>query len=335
MRVRRPALIRCRRVRKSDHLLSPMSTTVTAIQPHLPESSFDKLISSWPDRPSCPTPEQQFQTGLRRTYNMRQSGPSTPSLYASTPSLSAPTPTRPLRSTPSLGARRSLEEALGTSSALPSSSATLQLAPRQRSPSTPVSNTASLSPSLSTPRLSKRIRTGSSSVKTREEFKLLIRLLEWLSARLPSMDTIRWDDFPWPTIQKSSTPDDINLRSVSAYILSQHHDGTISRLDRLKEQLLIWQSRSSILDKTISSDREKVEKGVEKVVQHLSFLLYQQVSMPVHVRTSDDAIEFTIPSICMKFAEITSDRTKYQAFLKLRKNDAQRILDSLHMVCQV
>ncbi|KAF9254423.1 hypothetical protein L218DRAFT_886321 [Marasmius fiardii PR-910] len=112
----------------------------------------------------------------------------------------------------------------------------------------------------------------------KDELVALFAHHERLWTRIATQDELRWDSFPWPMLQKPSTPEDITLTTVSAYILSPHYPDKDKKpeKDRIKEHIRRWHPdrfETKLLPKVVLSEREQVKEGAGFVVRNLNELL--------------------------------------------------------------
>ncbi|KAJ3732916.1 hypothetical protein DFJ43DRAFT_996252, partial [Lentinula guzmanii] len=95
--------------------------------------------------------------------------------------------------------------------------------------------------------------------------------------KLPEYSELRWDFFPWPMINKPSSPEDITYAAIHAYLTSPHHpDKDKHQRDRVKEQIRKWHPdrfETKLLPKVIEEDKAEVKEGAGTVVRHLNNLL--------------------------------------------------------------
>ncbi|KAJ8455186.1 hypothetical protein ONZ45_g19020 [Pleurotus djamor] len=112
---------------------------------------------------------------------------------------------------------------------------------------------------------------------TKDEVLRIFQTHEMQWSKLPTLEQLNWDSFPWPMIKKPSTAEDITTAAVSAYVLSPHYpDKTKSDKDRIKEYIRRWHPdrfETKYLTRVTEEDKERVKEGAGTVVRNLNELL--------------------------------------------------------------
>ena len=100
---------------------------------------------------------------------------------------------------------------------------------------------------------------------------------ERLWSRLNTLNSLTWDDFPWPMVKQPSNPNDMSLSLISAYIHSPFYlDKSRALKDRIKDHIKRWHPDSfeaKLLRKVVESEKEKVKLGAGNIAKYLSNLL--------------------------------------------------------------
>ncbi|KAF9068829.1 hypothetical protein BDP27DRAFT_1223558 [Rhodocollybia butyracea] len=95
--------------------------------------------------------------------------------------------------------------------------------------------------------------------------------------KLPEYTELRWDIFPWPMLNKPSSPEDITYNAIRTYVLSPHYpEKEKPQKDRIKEHIRRWHPdrfETKLLTKVIDADKERVREGAGSVVRSLNDLL--------------------------------------------------------------
>ncbi|KAI0776367.1 hypothetical protein BC629DRAFT_1290551, partial [Irpex lacteus] len=95
-------------------------------------------------------------------------------------------------------------------------------------------------------------------------------------SRLAALDSATWSSFPWPTLKKPSTPEELTTTAISSYVLNPYNPSDKSEKDRIKEHIRRWHPdrfETKLLPKVRSEDRERVKEGAGQVVRSLNELL--------------------------------------------------------------
>ncbi|KAJ2936637.1 hypothetical protein H1R20_g445, partial [Candolleomyces eurysporus] len=112
---------------------------------------------------------------------------------------------------------------------------------------------------------------------TKDEMAKLFEKNEKMWPGLSSKDTLRWTDFPWPVTRTPSTPEDITILAIKAYILSPlYPDKSRSEKDRIKDYIRRWNPdrlQTKIFAKVLEEEKVDVREGVGAVVRNLVELL--------------------------------------------------------------
>ncbi|KAI0795682.1 hypothetical protein C8Q75DRAFT_711719 [Abortiporus biennis] len=99
--------------------------------------------------------------------------------------------------------------------------------------------------------------------------------------RLPTLDILTWNSFPWPTLRKPHTVEDLSTTAMSAYVLNPHAPGDKSDKDRIKEHIRRWHPdrfETKLLPKVRADEQEMVKEGAGVVARNLNELLTRSSS---------------------------------------------------------
>ncbi|RXW22731.1 hypothetical protein EST38_g3116 [Candolleomyces aberdarensis] len=125
--------------------------------------------------------------------------------------------------------------------------------------------------------LARRRAARNAANLTKDEMAKLFEKNEKMWPGLSSKDTLRWTDFPWPVTRMPSTPEDITILAVKAYILSPlYPDKSRSEKDRIKDYIRRWNPdrlQMKIFAKVLEEEKVDVREGVGAVVRSLVKLL--------------------------------------------------------------
>jgi hypothetical protein len=94
--------------------------------------------------------------------------------------------------------------------------------------------------------------------------------------KIPTLDMLSWESFPWPTLKRPKEPDDLTPFAIESYVLSPFGDKTKSEKDRIKDHIKRWHPdrfETKLLPKVIEKEREKVKEGAGSVVRALNSFL--------------------------------------------------------------
>ena len=117
---------------------------------------------------------------------------------------------------------------------------------------------------------------------SRDELQRVFELHERLWNRLNTLSELTWNDFPWPMARPPSSPDDMSLPLIGAYIQSPVYpdkDKSRTPKDRIKEHIKRWHPdrfETKLLPKVVEDEREKVKHGAGNVARYLSDLLRKE-----------------------------------------------------------
>jgi len=125
-------------------------------------------------------------------------------------------------------------------------------------------------------RVARERETKAGRIMTKDEVMQLFAAHERVWSRLPDIDDLGWDSFPWPTLKRPLDPEEITTTAISAYVLSPHGDKTRSTKERVKEHIRRWHPdrfETKLLPKVRANEREKVKQGAGVVARGLNELL--------------------------------------------------------------
>ncbi|CAL1707459.1 unnamed protein product [Somion occarium] len=92
------------------------------------------------------------------------------------------------------------------------------------------------------------------------------------------VEPLKFDEIPWPVLDRPRTVGDITPARVTMFLLSSHHSESQSRKERIKSALRRWHPDrfGRVLAKVRDDDRAKVEEGAGIVVRCLNNLLERE-----------------------------------------------------------
>ncbi|PPQ67746.1 hypothetical protein CVT26_007034 [Gymnopilus dilepis] len=117
---------------------------------------------------------------------------------------------------------------------------------------------------------------------TREDVQRVFEHHERQWARLPSLEELTWNDFPWPMLKPPSNPDEISSALISAYFQSPlwpDKDKSKTPKDRIKDHVRRWHPdrfETKMLPRVGESEKEKVKAGAGNVARYLNDLLRKE-----------------------------------------------------------
>ncbi|KAF8908610.1 hypothetical protein CPB84DRAFT_1843500 [Gymnopilus junonius] len=117
---------------------------------------------------------------------------------------------------------------------------------------------------------------------SREDVQRAFEHHDRLWTRLPTIDELTWNDFPWPMLKAPSNPDDISSALISAYFQSPlwpDKEKSKTPKDRIKEHVRRWHPdrfETKVLPRVVDSEKEKVKSGAGNVARYLNDLLRKE-----------------------------------------------------------
>lgn len=89
---------------------------------------------------------------------------------------------------------------------------------------------------------------------------------------------------PWPTLGRPTSPASLNIKAISAFLLSPYHSTNISAKDRIKQALKRWHPDrfGRILAKTKAEDKAIIEEGAGIVARCLNEILHAVTKQSVN-----------------------------------------------------
>lgn len=125
-------------------------------------------------------------------------------------------------------------------------------------------------------RLERMRQAKAGQMLTKESVLLLFDDHDRQWARLPTLDSLTWSNFPWPMLKKPNEPEEVTTVAIAAYVLNPYSPSDRPEKDRIKEHIRRWHPdrfETKLLVKVRSEDRDRVKEGAGQVVRSLNELL--------------------------------------------------------------